>query len=72
MLDILCGELKYISYHSQHVITSTGVTWMALNPGLVLTRYVTLAKLSTSLCFSFPVCKMGTNNGNTLEHCGEE
>lgn len=65
MLDGLCGEFKYISFSNQHVSTGPGVSRMSLNPVLVLSRCVALAKLRTSLCFSFLSYEMETKNNNS-------
>ena len=40
---------------------------MAVTPGLVFPRCGILVKLLTFLCFSFLICKMGTNNADPLE-----
>lgn len=54
MLDSLCGVYRYTSCSDQHVSTGSGVSWVTLNPGLVFTRHVTLAKLFLSvLQFSY-------------------
>lgn len=55
-----------------HVATSSEVSWMVLDPGLVVTKCVTLAKLLTSLCFTVLIYNMGTNNYNSSKHYGED